>query len=243
MNVRPRRRTTTDPALRFNDFSELRTFMTHSSSHEATTVLDPLKFRPAASPVTPVRELPRVFRRPRRRSNGTQLVPPPRRPVRTYASRHGTGRRAPGPELPTPGGIVQGGGPPERLRGVQDVVPRVDTPFESTSVRVDASRLTFADFYRATFTDMTQLALLLTGSAETAHDLVQDSFVRRTGSGTASMTPRLPPPHRGQRLPLASPAPTCATTTATARQRPPASRRPEETAVGAEGLEPPTFAL
>jgi RNA polymerase sigma-70 factor (sigma-E family) len=73
---------------------------------------------------------------------------------------------------------------------VQDVVPHVDTPFESTSVRVDASRLTFADFYRATFTDMTRLALLLTGSGETARDLVQDSFVRLHGKWNRVDDPR-----------------------------------------------------
>jgi len=88
------------------------------------------------------------------------------------------------------GEIVQEGGPPERLRGVQDVVPLVDTPFESRPVRVDASALTFADFYRATFTDMTQLALLLTGSAETARDLVQDSFVRLHGKWNRVDDPR-----------------------------------------------------
>jgi RNA polymerase sigma-70 factor (sigma-E family) len=116
-------------------------------------------------------------------------VPAPRRPVRTYASRHRTGRRAAVLSADS-GGSVQGGGAPERLRGVQDVVPHVDTPFESTSVRVDASRLTFADFYRATFTDMTRLALLLTGSGETARDLVQDSFVRLHGKWNRVDDPR-----------------------------------------------------
>jgi RNA polymerase sigma-70 factor (sigma-E family) len=110
--------------------------------------------------------------------------------VRTYASRHGPAAERPVLSCRLRGRIVQGGGPPERLRGVQDVVPRVDAPFESTSVRVDASRLTFADFYRATFTDMTQLALLLTGSAETAHDLVQDSFVRLHGKWSRVDDPR-----------------------------------------------------
>ena len=68
--------------------------------------------------------------------------------------------------------------PAERLRGVRDVVPVVDAALESTPVPVDRDRLAFADFYRATFTEMTRLAFLLTGSAETARDLVQDSFVR-----------------------------------------------------------------
>ena len=54
----------------------------------------------------------------------------------------------------------------------------VDAALESTPVPVDRDRPAFADFYRATFTEMTRLAFLLTGSAETARDLVQDSFVR-----------------------------------------------------------------
>ena len=73
---------------------------------------------------------------------------------------------------------MQEGRPAERLRGVRDVVPVVDAALESTPVPVDRDRLAFADFYRATFTEMTRLAFLLTGSAETARDLVQDSFVR-----------------------------------------------------------------
>jgi RNA polymerase sigma-70 factor (sigma-E family) len=73
---------------------------------------------------------------------------------------------------------VQEGGPPERLRDVRDVVPLEEAAVESTPVPVDTSKPTFADFYRATFPEMTRLAFLLTGSAETARDLVQDSFVR-----------------------------------------------------------------
>jgi RNA polymerase sigma-70 factor (sigma-E family) len=54
----------------------------------------------------------------------------------------------------------------------------VDAALDSTPVPVDRDRPAFADFYRATFAEMTRLAFLLTGSAETARDLVQDSFVR-----------------------------------------------------------------
>jgi len=85
---------------------------------------------------------------------------------------------------------VQEGWPPERLRGVRDVVPLGETAFESTLVPVDASWPTFADFYRATFTDMTRLAFLLTGSADTARDLVQDSFVRLHGKWDGVAEPR-----------------------------------------------------
>ena len=73
---------------------------------------------------------------------------------------------------------MQEGGPPERLRYVREAVPLVEVTFDSTPVPADAHRATFADFYRATFPEMTRLAFLLTGSAETARDLVQDSFMR-----------------------------------------------------------------
>lgn len=76
---------------------------------------------------------------------------------------------------------MQGAGPPERLRGVRDSAHLLDAPSASTPARLGASRPTFADFYRATFTEMTRLAFLLTGSGETARDLVQDSFVRLHG--------------------------------------------------------------
>jgi RNA polymerase sigma-70 factor (sigma-E family) len=86
--------------------------------------------------------------------------------------------------------FVQEGGPPERLTGVRDLVPLVEAPSESTPVPVDTSRPTFADFYRATFTEMTRLAFLLTGSAEIARDLVQDSFVRLHGKWDGIAEPR-----------------------------------------------------
>jgi DNA-directed RNA polymerase specialized sigma24 family protein len=70
------------------------------------------------------------------------------------------------------------------------VVPLGETAFESTPVPVDASWPTFADFYRATFTDMTRLAFLLTGSADTARDLVQGSFVRLHGKWDGVAEPR-----------------------------------------------------
>jgi RNA polymerase sigma factor (sigma-70 family) len=73
---------------------------------------------------------------------------------------------------------VQEGGPAERLKGVEDVVPVVEADARSTPIPADTSAATFAEFYRATFSDMTQLAFLLTGSAETARDLAQDAFVR-----------------------------------------------------------------
>ena len=79
------------------------------------------------------------------------------------------------------GDFVQEGGPTERLRGVREVAPLVEAALGSKPVPVDTRTLTFADFYRATFTEMTRLAFLLTGSPETARDLVQDSFVRLHG--------------------------------------------------------------
>jgi RNA polymerase sigma-70 factor (sigma-E family) len=73
---------------------------------------------------------------------------------------------------------VQEGGPPEHLTGVPHVMPLEEAAAESTPGPVDTGKPTFAEFYRATFPEMTRLAYLLTGSAETARDLVQDSFVR-----------------------------------------------------------------
>jgi RNA polymerase sigma-70 factor (sigma-E family) len=85
---------------------------------------------------------------------------------------------------------MQEGGLPGRLRDVRDVVPPVQAAYESTPVPVDASGPTFADLYRSTFTEMTRLAFLLTGSAETARDLVQDSFVRLHGKWDRVAEPR-----------------------------------------------------
>jgi len=73
---------------------------------------------------------------------------------------------------------------------VQDVVPLADAASESTPARLDAGTPTFADFYRATFPEMARLAFLLTGSAETARDLVQDSFVRLHGKWDGVTEPR-----------------------------------------------------
>lgn len=70
------------------------------------------------------------------------------------------------------------------------MAPSVEAAVESTQVPVGAGRPTFADFYRATFTEMTRLAFLLTGSAETARDLVQDSFVRVHGKWDGVAEPR-----------------------------------------------------
>ena len=57
-------------------------------------------------------------------------------------------------------------------------MPLEQAAVEPTPAPADAGKPTFADFYRAAFPEMTRLAFLLTGSAETARDLAQDSFVR-----------------------------------------------------------------
>jgi RNA polymerase sigma-70 factor (sigma-E family) len=88
------------------------------------------------------------------------------------------------------GEFVQERGPAERLKGVQDVVPLVEARCDAVPVVVEVSKPAFADFYRATFTDMARLAYLLTGSMETAHDLVQDSFVRLHGKWDRVSEPR-----------------------------------------------------
>ena len=76
---------------------------------------------------------------------------------------------------------MQERGAPERLTDVGDAAPLLRARIESAPVRADVDRPTFADVYRATFSDMVRLAFLLTSSPETAHDLVQDSFVRLHG--------------------------------------------------------------
>ena len=76
---------------------------------------------------------------------------------------------------------MQEDGAARRQKGVQDVAPLLEVRIETTPMVVEVSKPAFADFYRATFTEMARLAFLLTGSVETAHDLVQDSFVRLHG--------------------------------------------------------------
>ena len=49
---------------------------------------------------------------------------------------------------------------------------------------------TFAEFYRTTYADMVRLAFLLTGSIETARDLVQDSYLRVHGAWDRVTEPR-----------------------------------------------------
>ncbi len=48
----------------------------------------------------------------------------------------------------------------------------------------------FADFYRDTYADMVRLAYLLTGSVDTAQDLVQDAFVGTHGAWSRVREPR-----------------------------------------------------
>jgi RNA polymerase sigma-70 factor (sigma-E family) len=73
---------------------------------------------------------------------------------------------------------------PERLRDVQDAAAPLDALEVLRSVADQPAGVereaapSFADFYRATYTDMVRLAYLLTGSEETARDLAQDAYVR-----------------------------------------------------------------
>jgi RNA polymerase sigma-70 factor (sigma-E family) len=60
-----------------------------------------------------------------------------------------------------------------RFAGPSTVGPEPRPREEAT-----ANTLTFADFYVESHSKMTRLAYLLTGSEESAQDLVQDSFVR-----------------------------------------------------------------
>ncbi len=71
---------------------------------------------------------------------------------------------------------MQGTGPPERPKGVQE--PAVVTPTPEASAADATPGADFGDLYRSSFTEMVRLAYLLTGSRETARDLVQDCFLR-----------------------------------------------------------------
>ena len=51
------------------------------------------------------------------------------------------------------------------------------------------SKPAFADFYRATFTEMTRLAFLLTGSIETATTWCRTHSSGCTGAGTGLPSP------------------------------------------------------
>jgi RNA polymerase sigma-70 factor (sigma-E family) len=94
---------------------------------------------------------------------------------------------------------VQGNGEPERLEEVHDSAPPADgLDIEDLQVvepldRAGTERLAgapgddtppgpcFGEFYAVTYPEMVRLAYLLTGSAETACDLVQDCYLRVHG--------------------------------------------------------------
>jgi RNA polymerase sigma-70 factor (sigma-E family) len=71
---------------------------------------------------------------------------------------------------------TESSGVPERVRPTVRALPPPDP--------------TFADLYRESHADMVRLAYLLTGSAETAQDLVQDAFVSVHRSWSRVREPR-----------------------------------------------------
>ena len=107
---------------------------------------------------------------------------------------------------------MQGDGGPERLKHVQDAAlpldalevmdlagptgPGPEEPESGPALSVSEGGLeapmtpTFGEFYRTTFADMVRLAFLLTGSMETARDLVQDSYLRVHGAWDRVTEPR-----------------------------------------------------
>ena len=108
---------------------------------------------------------------------------------------------------------MQGEGGPERLKHVQDAALPVDAleimdptdgtggglPYAPEPVRAvpthdddlePSAATTFGEFYRTTYADMVRLAFLLTGSTETARDLVQDSYLRVHGAWDRVSEPR-----------------------------------------------------
>jgi RNA polymerase sigma-70 factor (sigma-E family) len=81
--------------------------------------------------------------------------------------------------------------------GVADPVDPVVAPeplgrgggFDREAAATDVEP-TFGEFYRVTYADMVRLAYLLTGSNETARDLVQDSYLRLHGAWDRVSEPR-----------------------------------------------------
>jgi RNA polymerase sigma-70 factor (sigma-E family) len=74
---------------------------------------------------------------------------------------------------------MQGDGGFERQEDVRDSALPADA-LEVIPIGAAPARAapTFSEFYRATYPDMVRLAYLLTGSVETARDLVQDCYLR-----------------------------------------------------------------
>ncbi len=101
----------------------------------------------------------------------------------------------------TLGGIVDAGSPEGRGPGPSEAawvpVPPVGPPGGDThpagwDVGPGPETDTFAEFYAGHFTELVRLAALLSGSADTAPDLVQDCFVRLHGRWSSV---RLPLPY------------------------------------------------
>jgi RNA polymerase sigma-70 factor (sigma-E family) len=99
---------------------------------------------------------------------------------------------------------MQGNGGSERLNDVPDSALPLDALAPAGPELLDAAAgaseaetrpeaeppPTFSELYRTTYTDMVRLAFLLTGSAETARDLVQDSYLRVHGAWGRVSEPR-----------------------------------------------------
>jgi RNA polymerase sigma-70 factor (sigma-E family) len=76
------------------------------------------------------------------------------------------------------------------LDALVPVAPGSDDGLEPEKQPEVDQPLTFAELYRTAYTDMVRLAFLLTGSAETARDLVQDSYLRVHGAWGRVAEPR-----------------------------------------------------
>jgi RNA polymerase sigma-70 factor (sigma-E family) len=97
---------------------------------------------------------------------------------------------------------MQGNGGSGRLNDVPDSALPLDAlaPAEPGPVAAPESEpeprpeadtpVTFSELYSTTYTDMVRLAYLLTGSVETARDLVQDSYLRMHGAWGRVSEPR-----------------------------------------------------
>lgn len=68
-------------------------------------------------------------------------------------------------------------------------VPSLAPPAAPPVVLADGAKEAFADFYADHYTQLVRLATLLSGSADSAPDLVQDCFVRLHGRWTSVREP------------------------------------------------------
>jgi RNA polymerase sigma-70 factor (sigma-E family) len=79
---------------------------------------------------------------------------------------------------------------PLEIAGPEHEAGNPPAPVRTEPVLASGEGPTFGEFYKTTYADMVRLAYLLTGSTETARDLVQDSYLRLHGAWDRVVEPR-----------------------------------------------------